>query len=77
MPVHRIPIADVLAEGARFDTVIDARSPSEYADDHLPQAVNWPSLDDEQRHLVGTEYAKISPTAKGLMDELTKAAAKK
>ena len=61
MPVHRIPIADVLAEGARFDTVIDARSPSEYADDHLPQAVNWPSLDDEQRHLVGTEYAKISP----------------
>ncbi|WP_334135951.1 tRNA 2-selenouridine(34) synthase MnmH [Tepidimonas sp.] len=39
-----------------FDTLIDARSPSEYALDHLPGAVNWPVLDDEERRLVGTLY---------------------
>ncbi len=61
MPLHRIPIAAVLAERTRYDTLIDARSPSEYATDHLPGAVNWPSLDDEQRHLVGTDYARVSP----------------
>jgi tRNA 2-selenouridine synthase len=61
MPLHRIPIAAALAERTRFDTLIDARSPSEYAADHLPEAVNWPSLDDEQRHLVGTDYAQVSP----------------
>jgi len=61
MPLHRISVAAVLERDGRFDTVIDARSPAEYADDHLPEAVNWPSLDDEQRHLVGTDHAKVSP----------------
>jgi tRNA 2-selenouridine synthase len=52
-----------LAELARFDTVIDARSPAEFAEDHLPGAVNWPSLDDEQRRIVGTLYVQDSPLA--------------
>jgi tRNA 2-selenouridine synthase len=43
-----------------FDTVIDARSPAEYADDHLPGAVNWPVLDDDERREVGTEYKQVS-----------------
>jgi len=37
----------------RFDTIIDARSPSEYELDHLPGAINAPVLDDEQRIRVG------------------------
>ncbi|MDZ7858688.1 tRNA 2-selenouridine(34) synthase MnmH [Sphaerotilus sp.] len=41
---------------AAFDTVIDARSPSEYALDHLPGAINCPVLDDEERRIVGTLY---------------------
>lgn len=41
---------------AGFDTVIDARSPSEYALDHLPGAINCPVLDDEERRIVGTLY---------------------
>ena len=45
-----------LAELRRFDTIIDARSPSEYAEDHLPDAVNAPSLDDAERAEVGTLY---------------------
>jgi len=43
-----------------FDDVIDARSPSEYADDHLPGAINAPVLDDEERALVGTIYKRQS-----------------
>jgi tRNA 2-selenouridine synthase len=61
MGVVRIGIDDAVASLSGFDAVIDARSPAEHADDHLPGAVNWPSLDDEERRIVGTEYAQISP----------------
>ena len=44
-----------------FSTLIDARSQSEYALDRLPGAVNWPSLTDAERILVGTEYVQVSP----------------
>jgi tRNA 2-selenouridine synthase len=44
-----------------FDTVIDARTPSEYALDHIPGAVNAPVLDDAQRAEVGTLYKQVSP----------------
>ncbi len=39
-----------------FSCVIDARSEGEYALDCLPGAVNWPSLNNEERVLVGTLY---------------------
>ncbi|PQA87478.1 tRNA 2-selenouridine(34) synthase MnmH [Hyphococcus luteus] len=41
---------------ARFDAIIDARAPSEFAEDHLPGAVNLPVLDDAERAEVGTLY---------------------
>jgi tRNA 2-selenouridine synthase len=43
-----------------FDAVIDARSPSEYAEDHLPGARSLPVLDDAERARIGTLY-KHSP----------------
>src|SRR5689334_11221645 len=39
-----------------FDTLIDARSPGEFALDHLPGAINCPVLDDDERRIVGTLY---------------------
>lgn len=36
--------------------VVDVRSPSEYADGHVPGAVNMPFLDDRRRALVGMAY---------------------
>ncbi|MES2890219.1 MAG: tRNA 2-selenouridine(34) synthase MnmH [Pseudomonadota bacterium] len=36
--------------------MIDARSPSEFALDHIPGAINCPVLDDEERRIVGTLY---------------------
>ncbi len=49
-----------LEEIRAFDEVIDARSPSEYAEDRLPGAVNAPVLDDAERALVGTIYKQHS-----------------
>ncbi|MCX7889406.1 MAG: tRNA 2-selenouridine(34) synthase MnmH [Rhodobacteraceae bacterium] len=43
-----------------FDTLIDARSPAEYAEDHLPGAVSLPVLDDAERARVGTIYKQVS-----------------
>jgi tRNA 2-selenouridine synthase len=40
----------------RFGEVIDVRSPSEFAEDRVPGAVNLPVLDDAERAEVGTIY---------------------
>jgi tRNA 2-selenouridine synthase len=63
MSVRRIEAREAIARLAAFDAVIDARSESEFAADHLPGAVNWPSLTDAERASVGTEYAQASPFA--------------
>lgn len=46
---------------AGFDDIIDVRSPAEYAEDHLPGAINLPVLDDAERARVGTVYKQVSP----------------
>ena len=51
-------LKDVL--GARFDSVIDVRAPSEFAADHLPGAINLPVLDDAERARIGTIYVQQS-----------------
>jgi tRNA 2-selenouridine synthase len=61
MPLQRSSALDILGRYDQFDTVIDARSPAEHADDHLPGAVNWPVLDDDERRIVGTIYKQDSP----------------
>ena len=43
-----------------LDEVIDVRSPSEYAEDHIPGAVNLPVLNDAERAEVGTIYVRES-----------------
>jgi tRNA 2-selenouridine synthase len=60
--VARMP-AGSASSAERFDAIIDVRSPSEFAEDHLPGAVNWPVLDDEQRRVVGTLYVQESALA--------------
>jgi tRNA 2-selenouridine synthase len=44
-----------------YDTVIDCRSPAEYAEDHIPGALSAPVLDDAERATVGTLYRQVSP----------------
>ncbi|WP_172294054.1 tRNA 2-selenouridine(34) synthase MnmH [Pseudoruegeria sp. HB172150] len=46
---------------APFDTLIDVRSPAEYAEDHVPGAISLPALSNEERTRVGTIYTQESP----------------
>jgi len=41
--------------------VIDLRTPKEFAEDHLPGALNLPLFKNEERALVGTLYKRDSP----------------
>ncbi len=52
-----------LAELGDFDAILDVRSPAEFAEDHVPGALNVPVLDDEERARVGTLYKQVSPFA--------------
>ncbi len=52
-------MATPLGEPGGFSTIIDARSEDEHALDHLPGAVNWPSLNNEERIFVGTMYKQV------------------
>ena len=56
-----VTATEALTRLHEFDTLIDARTQSEFALDRLPGAVNWPSLSDDERALVGTEYKQVSP----------------
>ncbi len=57
MTSDRPPFPDLAA----FDEIIDVRSPAEFAEDHIPGAINCPVLDDAQRREVGTLYKQVSP----------------
>ena len=45
----------------RIDEVIDVRSPAEFADDHIPGAINMPVFSNEERAEIGTIYKQQSP----------------
>ncbi len=47
----------------QFDELIDVRSPSEFALDHIPGAINLPVLYDEERVRVGTQFKQESSFA--------------
>jgi len=55
--VKTIDIAQALGQ---FDDILDVRSPAEYAEDHMPGAINVPVLNDEERARIGTMYTQVS-----------------
>src|SRR5574343_1505571 len=61
MSVHKISATEALQHISSFDAVIDARSEAEFAEDHLPGAVNWPTLNNEERRVIGTLYKQVNP----------------
>lgn len=54
---------DFLSELDGFDAIIDVRSPAEFALDHIPGAMNYPVLSNEERVTIGTLYKQESPFA--------------
>ncbi|HEX4782573.1 MAG TPA: tRNA 2-selenouridine(34) synthase MnmH [Usitatibacter sp.] len=66
LPFHReraeaaVSTPVTLAALEAFDDILDARSPAEYAEDHLPGAASAAVLDDAERSEVGTIYKQQS-----------------
>ena len=50
-----------LSQLDEFDEIIDVRTPAEFAEDHIPGAINCPVLSNEERITVGTLYKQVSP----------------
>lgn len=55
-----LPFAEILPGLDKFDAIIDVRSPGEFAEDHIPGAINCPVLNDEERQRVGTLYKQVN-----------------
>ena len=49
-----------VAQLDQFDEIIDVRTPPEFQEDHLPDAVNFPVLSAEERERVGILYKQVS-----------------
>ena len=60
---HILSLEQFLTQLDQFDQVIDVRSPAEFALDHIPGAVNYPVLNNEERVEIGTLYKQESPFA--------------
>ncbi|HVC49470.1 MAG TPA: tRNA 2-selenouridine(34) synthase MnmH [Burkholderiales bacterium] len=52
-----------LAQLNSFDEIIDVRTPAEYAEDHIPGAINCPVLSNEERIEIGTINRQVSAFA--------------
>jgi len=61
MSLTPINAIDLLGRLDDFDTIIDARSEDEFLHDHLPGAVNWPTLNNAERIEIGTLYKQVNP----------------
>ena len=54
IPPHAIGLA-------QYDAIIDTRTPAEFAQDHIPGAINCPVFSNDERARVGTLYKQVSP----------------
>jgi len=61
MPVHTLRADLAVGRLAEFHAVIDARTEDEYELDHVPGAINWPTLYNAERIAIGTMYKQVNP----------------
>ena len=60
MSLTTLSATDLIGQLHEFDTVIDARSEGEFDEDHLPGAINWPTLNNDERREIGTLYKQVN-----------------
>ncbi len=60
---HIFGIDNLASSLGEFDSIIDVRSPAEFALDHIPGSINLPVLSNEERIEIGTLYKQVSPFA--------------
>ena len=56
----RGPSTATVAQLTEFDEIVDVRSESEFAEDHVPDALNCPVLNNAERARIGTIYKQVS-----------------
>lgn len=59
--MQTLPIETFLESLNTYDLIIDARSPHEYGESHIPNSQNFYALNDDEHAQVGTIYKQISP----------------
>lgn len=57
----RSPIYTTTPWLKQYSEIIDVRSENEFAEDHIPGAINLPVLNNAERAKVGTIYKQVSP----------------
>lgn len=65
-PTHKtekIALAEWAMAPNAFDLIIDARSEREYAEDHIPGAINLPVLHDDEYAMIGTLHRNDTHSA--------------
>ena len=60
MSLSILPAAELIGRLHEFDTLIDARSEGEFAEDQFPGAANWPTLNNDERRDIGTLYKQVN-----------------
>lgn len=60
--ITKVPVSFLFENGSR-PTLIDVRSPLEYAQGHIPGSVNLPLFSDDERAIVGTLYKQSGKEA--------------
>ena len=58
--MRKIQLANV-TQLSDYDDIIDVRSPAEFAEDHVPGAINAAVLNNSERARIGTLYKQTSP----------------
>ena len=58
--LNDVEIDAFIAHKSSFDLLIDARSPKEYGESHIPNAQNFYALNDAEHQEVGTIYKQVS-----------------
>ncbi|OZM57541.1 tRNA 2-selenouridine(34) synthase MnmH [Lottiidibacillus patelloidae] len=54
-----VTLKDIEQIDARSQLIIDVRSPKEYEEFHIPEAINIPIFSDEERAKIGTIYKRV------------------
>jgi len=57
----QLTIDEILEKGLDNFSLIDVRSPGEFLEDHIPNAINIPLLDNEERKEIGIIYKNEGP----------------
>ena len=60
MSLTTLSATDLIGQLHEFDMVIDARSEGEFVEDHVPGAINWPTLNNGERIEIGTLYKQVN-----------------